>query len=132
MKINDTSNGASEKEPPTSEEIRLGTRTHVIVRRITLACTVVLMAIVAFVATQVPLNTTVAYNRLGSEFRLPALALLVPPALLFSIWIRGRDPKNGDIDTRERYMLVIFSSIFMTFCLVAQMVFATTFLNANR
>jgi hypothetical protein len=101
MKINDASNGASEKEPPTSEEIRLGTRTHVVVRRITLACTIVLLAIVVFVATQVPLNTTVAYNRLGSEFRLPALALLVPPGLLFSIWIRGRDPKKMEKLTRE-------------------------------
>ena len=94
MKINDAFNGASEKEPPTPEEIRLGTRTHVLVRRITLACTLVLVAIVAFVATQVPLNTTVAYNRLGSEFRLPVFALLVLPALLFSIWIRGRDLKK--------------------------------------
>jgi len=132
MKINDASNGASEKDPPTPEEIRLGTRTHVLVRRITLACTLVLVAIVAFVATQVPLTTTVAYNRLGSEFRLPVFALLVLPVLLFSIWIRGRDlKKNGEIDTKERHMLVIFSSIFMTFCLVAQIVFASTFLDAS-
>jgi hypothetical protein len=29
-------------------------------------------------------------------------------------------------------MLVIFSFIFITFCLVAQIVFAIAFLNANR
>ena len=106
-----------DRPPPTDEEIRLGTRTQTWVNRANLACIAVTLAAIVYVLTQVPLATTVTYNRLSSEFQMPIFAMLATPAVLTSIWLRSRGPDAGVIDTKERYILVIFAMIFMTFLL---------------
>jgi len=121
-----------DRQPPTDEEIRLGTRTQVWVNRVNLACIAFSLAAIVFVMTRVPLNTTVTYNRLSSEFQMPIFAMLAIPAILTVIWLRSRGAAAGVIDTKERYVLIIFATIFMTFCLIGQIILVNAFLAAGN
>jgi hypothetical protein len=123
---------APDRPPPTDEEIRLGTRTQAWVNRVTLACIAISLAAIAFVITQVPLDTTVTYNRLSSEFQMPIFAMLAIPAILTVIWLRSRRPDAGVIDKKERYILIIFASIFLGFCLIGQFILVNAFLVAGN
>lgn len=123
---------APDRPPPTDEEIRLGTKTQAWVNRANLACIAFSLAAIVLVMTRVPLNTTVTYNRLSSEFHMPIFAMLAIPAVLTAIWLRSRRPDAGVIDNKERIVLIIFATIFMTCCLVGQIILVNAFLAAGN
>lgn len=127
---NDPNRGPNGQEL-SDDEVALGKKTQRLVNLATLITIGILLVIFAYVLTQVPFTTTIIYNRLSSEFRLPLLALLALPALLTFGWFRSRGPESEKMPTKERYVLITFSSAFIAFSLFAQVRFALAFLEAG-
>lgn len=131
MTTSNDSNQGPNGQKLSDNELALGKKTQRIVNLATLITIGILLVVFAYVVTMVPFTTTITYNRFSSEFRLPVFALLALPALLTFGWFRSRGPESGKMPSKERYILIIFSSAFIAFSLFAQASFALAFLEAG-
>lgn len=87
-----------------------------------------LLALALGVFTQVPMSTTLGYNRLSSDFRIPVIGLLVVPAIFAIAWLRGRKQDLSAIVPAERLVIYIVYPIMIAAFTWAQVTLATAFL----
>lgn len=101
-------------------------------RRALIITCLVLVAVALAVFTQVPLDTTLGYNRLSSDFRVPVFGLLLIPALFAFAWFRGRKQDLSAIVPAERLVIYIVYPVMIAVFTWAQITLAIGFLNEGH
>lgn len=112
MSNNTSGDGKSGKSEPLANDVRLGAQAQRWVGRALVTSGIVTLAIALYVATQVPPDTTMVYNRLNRQFDVPLLGMLGFPCLLLIMWAKGRKDRSGLIPTKERYVLWSLGLLF--------------------
>lgn len=101
-------------------------------RRSLLVACLALLAVALGVFTHVPLETTLSYNRLSNDFRVPVFGLLLIPGLFAFAWFRGRKQDLSAIVPAERLVIYIVYPVMIAAFTWAQITLAIECLNEGR
>jgi cytochrome bd-type quinol oxidase subunit 2 len=115
-----------------ANDVRLGAQAQRWVGRTLVASSIVTLAMALYVTSQVPLDTTMVYNRLSRQFDVPLLGMLGFPCLLLIMWAKGRKDRSGLIPARERYVLWSLGLLFFGGSIVGQSFLAAGFLESGN
>lgn len=116
----------------SAKDVRLGAQAQRWVGRALVTSSIATLTIGIYVATQVPLDTTVVYNRLSQQFDVPIVGMLGFPFLLMLTWAKGRKDRSGLIPAKERYVLWSLGLLFFALSIVGQGILAAGFLEAGN
>ncbi|GAB2978940.1 hypothetical protein [Frigoribacterium salinisoli] len=96
----------------------------------TIAAFIITAIIGMTVVLQVPLDTTVRYNRVSRSFDVPLLVFAFIPLILASLAIKNRHPETKALPKWERLFLVYFGTFYLLASITGQIVFAVYFYGA--
>jgi len=101
-----------------------------VMRRLVLAGILLDIVVGVFVATRVPLETTILYTRLSREIQIPIISLLGFPLVLSLWWLKSRRAAFEPLPPKERRLLLVVTIPVYASMVLGQLFLANAYLEA--
>jgi len=123
------------KEQESPSETRERTASLIVkLRRTALTLALMTGLTAAYVFTQVPLSTSLSYERVSRSAEIPVISLLLPPILLMINWSQGRRIGNDEALTaaQRRFVLPVAAGLLFAVLVAAELFLSWEYLKAGR
>jgi len=123
----------TEQESPSETRERTASLT-VKLRRTALALALATGLVAIYVFTQVPMSTSISYERLSRSADIPVISLLLPPVLLLMNWFQGRKIGQDEALTpaQRKFVLPMAAGLLFVGLVAAELFLSWEYLRAGR